>query len=278
MKVAIVQMSVKQADFAANLAKARALAERAKSGGADIAVFPEMFVCGFNYKANADFLAANPGAIMGGLSSIASDCGLWLCGTVPCPEADPARPSNRLALLDSQGKTRAAYDKIHLFSLFNENIHSSAGSRVEIAETPWGKLSFAICYDVRFPEMFAAMALAGAQCVILPAAWPHPRSEHWLTLARARAIENQMFVVAVNQCGSENFGSKQMKYCGLSRVFNPLGETLAECPADAPDAIAFAELDLPSCADARAKMPSLRDRRCDVYANYLRLDTPNPNR
>lgn len=270
MRVALIQMSVLQGDFAANIARARALAQRAKDGGADMAVFPEMFVCGFNYKANAAYLEANGNSIEGGIAGIAASCGIWLCGSVPHADAPGARPSNRMLLINDKGEVCAFYDKIHLFSLFNENSHSAAGGGIEVAETPWGRVALAVCYDVRFPDIFTAMALRGAQCVVLSAAWPHPRADHWLALAKARAIENQMFVVAANQGGSENFGSRKIEYCGLSRVFDPWGEEVAGCPADAPDAVAFADIDLSACADARAKMPSLRDRRPDVYAKIFR--------
>lgn len=112
---------------------------------------------------------------------------------------------------------------------------------------------------MRFPELFIRLARAGAKLAVICAAFPHPRSEHWRVLCRARAIENQFFVAAVNQCGEERLPGGTAKYCGLSAVFDPWGEIVAECPPDA-EALAFADIDLSEADEIRSKMPVLSDR------------------
>ena len=157
------------------------------------------------------------------------------------------------------GAEIAHYDKIHLFGMFREDRHVGAGREVVAAGTPFGKIGFAVCYDLRFPELFIRLARAGAKLAVICAAFPHPRSEHWRVLCRARAIENQFFVAAVNQCGEESLPGGTAKYCGLSAVFDPWGEIVAECPPDA-ESLAFADIDLSEADEIRAKMPVLSDR------------------
>lgn len=259
MKLAIVQMSVKQSDFEFNFEKADAFAARAKREGADMVVFPEMFVCGFSYKKNLEYVLGNPGQPQGRLSQIAERNKIWLCGSAPYLEGAQL-PTNRLWLFDQSGCARASYDKMHLFSLFRENLYCNPGREICVAETPFGKIGLSICYDLRFPKMFSDMADAGAGIIILVGAWPYPRLDHWQTLSRARAVENQVFFVCVNQCGTENFGQKAVKYFGDSEVIGPWGEVLADCQIDRPDSISFCDIDFSLIEEARAKLPSYKDK------------------
>ncbi len=265
MKIALVQMAVEQGNFDANLEKAQRLAARAKSGGAQLAVFPEMFVCGFNYRINAQYLEQKQTELVEGVRQIAQKNDIFVCGSIPYAESGNTKPFNRILFVDNLGEIRATYDKLHLFSLFKEDKYSRRGETSTVADTALGRIGFAVCYDLRFPELFSKMARQNAQLVILPAAWPKPRDEHWNTLVRARAIENQYFVAAVNQGGVENFGDKKAEYFGMSQLVDPWGEVLALCPKDSPDTIAFADVDYSRIDDARAKIPSSKDRRDDIY-------------
>jgi Predicted amidohydrolase len=136
---------------------------------------------------------------------------------------------------------------------------------MEVLDTAYGKVGCAICYDIRFPELFRHSMLNGAVMHLLPAAFPHPRLEHWQTLIRARAIENQFFMIACNQCGVElhSDGVGQTKYFGHSMIVSPFGEVVLE--ADESESLFVAEIDLDEIAKARKAMTALDDRRPDLY-------------
>lgn len=260
MKIALGQMEVIQADFDANLRRAEEFAARAKAAGADMLVLPEMFACGFFYKKNLQFCIDRPDEIRKRLSRAAGKNGLWICASAPHLEAGNTIPYNRCWLFDGCGNVSAAYDKIHLFSPFNEDKHTARGSGIKIADTKFGKIGLAVCYDLRFPKMFADMAEDDAKLAIVCAAWPHPRLDHWQTLVKARAVENQIFIAAVNQCGRENFGGKTAEYFGASQVVDPWGRVVADAGVDVRNSLAVAEIDAALVGETRAKMPSLKDR------------------
>ncbi|MCS7040082.1 MAG: carbon-nitrogen family hydrolase, partial [Caldilineales bacterium] len=118
----------------------------------------------------------------------------------------------------------------------------------------------AICYDLRFPELFRLYALAGAQLILIPSEWPHPRLAHWRTLLRARAIENQCFVAAVNRVGSDRANT----FCGHSALIDPWGETVVEAD-DASVQLLTATVDFALVDDVRRRIPALADRRPECY-------------
>ena len=135
----------------------------------------------------------------------------------------------------------------------------AAGNRNLVVETSIGKLGIAICYDLRFPELFRKLALEGAEIICLPAEWPKPRQEHWNTLLRARAIENQLFVVAANCCGVQG----KLDFFGHSQLISPLGNLLAFAGEEETELIAefdFAEMEI-----YRKQINILGDRRADIY-------------
>jgi predicted amidohydrolase len=134
-----------------------------------------------------------------------------------------------------------------------------AGDRLCLAQTPWGAAGLAICYDLRVPELFRAYALQGAVLILLVAQWPAARQDHWRTLIRARAIENQLFVAAVNRTGT----SKDEAFGGGSLVVDPWGAVVAE--AGDQETLLSAEIDLERVAQVRRQMPVLQDRRPEVY-------------
>lgn len=267
MKIAIIQMPVAQGDFQKNIEKSEALAKLAKEKGAELAVFPEMFLCGFNYKKNLEFLKLNGNTLEAEICAIAKRNKIAICGTIPYLAEQDEIPSNRMIFADSNGKVCAYYDKIHLFSVFNENLYVKEGNSIVVAETPFGKCGFAICYDIRFPELFVELAKLDAKFVIISAAFPNPRSEHWRVLSRARAIENQFFVVAVNQCGEEKFGTTPIRYFGMSAIIDPWGGIVTECQPDEEDSIAIADINLDEVDRIREKIPVQADRR---FSSFLK--------
>lgn len=263
MKVALAQISVKQRAYDENLEHAREFARRAAEGGADLVVFPEMFLSGFHYAENKKILETGRN-FAAELSSLAREEQIAICGSVCHLERHGETPSNRMLLIDSHGKLLAHYDKIHLFSVFNEHKHVRGGERIVVCDSPFGKIGLSICYDLRFPEMYVRMAQRGAQLIIASTAWPHPRMNHLKVLAQARAIETQAFLIYVNQAGVENFGSNSVTYCGSSRLISPSGEVLIECPQDVED-MQFCEINLKDADKIREKIPALKDRRPACY-------------
>jgi len=265
MKIALAQTEVIQGDFDENLKLVDDIARKAKIGGAQLVVFPEMFVCGFNYKKNLAYLKENGDRAERELAKIAKARDIAICGSLPHLSDGDERPSNRFVMFGADGVEIVHYDKIHLFSVFNENKYVKAGDEIVVADTPFGKMGFAVCYDLRFPDIFVRMAKRGAKVIIISSAFPHPRSEHWRILSRARAIENQCFVIAVNRGGTENFGETSVKYFGLSAALDPWGGIIAECPVDEADALAFADINIDEVENIRSQIPSFADRRDDIY-------------
>ena len=266
MRIAIAQMSVKQGEFETNLQKADTLAQKAKEQCADLILFPEMFVCGFNYRKNIEFVSSKQQLLLDKLSAIAKQHRIWLAGSIPFLDTTNTKPYNRFLLIDDNGNEVAHYDKIHLFSLFKEDKYSAFGENAVVVETKFGKIGFAICYDLRFAEQFSALAEHGAKIILLSAAWPYPRLKHWEILLKARAIENQIFIVATNQCGVENFTLNKVEYFGASQIIDAWGESIADCGICNPDALAIADINLSTIEDARVKIPASKDRRRIVVA------------
>lgn len=264
MRVAIAQIDVVQGDFEQNLNSVERYARDAKLGGAEVVIFPEMFLCGFNYKKNVEFLKANGTLAESQLCEIAKNNNICICGSIPHLEGGDDLPTNRFIFISQNGEIASTYDKIHLFSVFSENKYVKAGDEIVVANTPFGKIGFAVCYDIRFPDIFVRMAKRGAKVIIISSAFPHPRSEHWRILSRARAIENQCFVVAVNRAGTENFGKNSVKYFGMSAVIDPWGTVLAEAPQDT-ETLIFADINLDEVDNIRNQIPAFQDRREDVY-------------
>ena len=141
----------------------------------------------------------------------------------------------------------------------------AAGRCLTVAEPPWGLTGLSVCYDIRFPELFRTYALKGARLVLSPMAFPYPRLDHWKILVRARAIENQLFMIGVNQVGSEDFGSDdKVTYFGNSVVIDPWGRTVVEA-SETDEMLLTATLDLGQADEVRSRMRVLRDRRPDLY-------------
>lgn len=172
---------------------------------------------------------------------------------------------NRALILNSSGEEIITYEKNHLFGLMGEDNYLSAGKEQPIAETPWGKIATAICYDLRFPELFRFYALSGVKIVFLPAQWPHPRLNHWRQLIQARAIENQIFMVACNRVGKGN----KYDFFGHSMVVDPWGKILYEGPEEAD--LASVELDLTVYDEARQKLNSPGDVNYPLFFKNFQI-------
>lgn len=255
IKAAAIQFNVKQGDVDANLAYVREALPRVAAQGANLAVLPEMWSSGFAYK-NLNELALRTKGIVDELLELSARHKLVIVGSMPEPNGD--KVFNTIYVIDN-GALAGVYRKIHLFSLLGEDRAFSGGDSWLLAETTVGKVGVIICYDLRFPELSRRLAVEGAEIICVPAQWPKPRQDHWRTLLRARAIENQLFVVSCNACGLVG----KLDFFGMSMIIDPKGEVLAE--AGEIEGEIIAPLDLQVMTKWRAQIPCFNDRKLECY-------------
>jgi predicted amidohydrolase len=255
IKAAAIQFNVQQGDVDANMAYIREALARVAAAGANLAVLPEMWSSGFAYR-NLNDLALRTEGIVEELLELSRQLKLVIVGSMPEPNGD--KVFNAVHVIDN-GNLTGVYRKIHLFSLLGEDRAFSGGDSWLLANTTIGRVGVIICYDLRFPELSRRLAVEGAEVICVPAQWPRPRQEHWRTLLRARAIENQLFVVACNACGIIG----KLDFFGMSLIIDPKGELLAE--AGESDCELVAELDIQTMKEWRAQIPCFNDRKPESY-------------
>ncbi len=265
---AAIQM-VSGADLQANLDQAAALIEEAAAAGARLVVLPENFALmgvGDNGKL-AIAEESGSGPIQAFLSGQAKRHQLWIVGgTIPLkPTAGADRAYASSLVYDDQGRQAARFDKIHLFDVhipgrdesYAESASTLAGDQVVVLDTPLGRLGLAVCYDLRFPELFRHMAQQAVDIIALPSAFTAATGRaHWEVLLRARAIENLCYVVAPNQGGTHADGRETW---GDSLIVDPWGEVLGRL-AQGPGVV-MAEIDLERQRETRIRFPALQHRR-----------------
>ncbi|HKD11823.1 MAG TPA: carbon-nitrogen family hydrolase [Thermoanaerobaculia bacterium] len=254
LRIALVQMDLAWEDPPENHRRARRLLEEARDRGARLALLPEMFSTGFSMETEA---IAQPrgGPSEKFLEEASSALKIWTIASLP--EASGPRPYN-MCIVSSPSGIAARYAKIHPFSYAGEHEHYAAGDRVVTVEIEGVRVTPLVCYDLRFPEPFR-VAAAETDLFAVVANWPEPRREHWRTLLRARAIENQAYVAGVNRVG-DGGGAH---YAGDSALVAPLGETLAE--GDDRERVLVADVEPEKAAKLRARFPALQDRRPEAY-------------
>lgn len=262
--VAVCQMD-SQKDKQENLRIAGEMIAENAAKGAKIIAFPEtMNYMGSGLPHQAESI---PGPTTEFLCAAAVKHHVWLVsGSFP-EQNKTEKPYNTLVLIDPWGNIRCRYRKLHMFDIkventpsYRESDDSMAGNEIVLADTELGRLGFAICYDLRFGEMFRLMALQGAQVIFMPASFTmNTGKDHWETLLRARAIENAVYLVAPNQMGQKT----NMLAYGKSMVVDPWGDVIARA-GDQVGSI-LAEIDLEYQERVRRQIPSLENRRRDVY-------------
>jgi predicted amidohydrolase len=226
----------------------------------DLVVLPEMWPIGyFAFDAYRQAAASLDEPLRDLAGSVARTTGAYVAAGTFVEAASDGGLRNTCLLADPTGHTVLPYRKVHLFS------HNSrepelieAGREIEAVTSALGTIGFAVCYDLRFPELFRLLAAQGAEIIVVPSAWPAARLEHWRLLARARALENQAYLVGCNAAG-EDHGTA---LAGHSLVADPWGELVAEA-GDEPTVLR-ATLDMGLLARTRAEFPALRDRRIDL--------------
>ena len=268
MRVAAVQLN-STADTAANMAAADRLTRAAAADGARLIVLPEKWsVLGTDgdLRAGAESL---DGPAISWARAISRELSIDLvAGSIVELREGRERLANTSVHVDPRGEVRAVYRKLHMFDVevagrsYRESAVTEPGEEIVLSATAEGvQLGLAICYDLRFPELFGALALRGARVVVLPSAFTLPTTrDHWEILVRARAIENEVFVIAANQVGPHPGGHHSG---GRSLIVDPWGVVLA-CAEDGAGFLA-ADLDLERQVEIRAQLPVLAHRRPRVY-------------
>ncbi|HEV7432152.1 MAG TPA: carbon-nitrogen hydrolase family protein [Steroidobacteraceae bacterium] len=264
--VAALQMTSGN-DCDANLASAEKLLEAAAARGALVAVLPENFslmpLRDADRRAHAE--ADGTGPVQDFLARTAARLGLWIiAGSVPLSQAPGERNAQACLVYDAKGSRAARYDKIHLFDVelpersesYRESAHMAPGDQVVALDTPAGRLGLSICYDLRFPELYRRLESAGAQWLIVPAAFTATTgAAHWQPLLQARAIENLCYVVASAQWGTHPNGRQTW---GHSLIVDYWGRILAQL--EEGEGVISAPIDLEAQAAARRKFPALSHR------------------
>ena len=273
--IAAVQMTSGE-DVDANLERARELVREAATAGALIVGLPENFAyLGSSQDHRLAIAEELPpvgtdkhleiGPILGAMRALALKAGVWLLlGGFPEKAGSADRIRNTSVLLNPEGTISAIYRKMHLFDVhvpggkrFRESETVEPGSDVVVAPTPWGGLGMSICYDVRFPELYRAHAAKGARIIAVPSAFTaETGKDHWHVLLRARAIENQVYVMAPAQIGAH--GPTRRSY-GHALVVDPWGVIVAECGDH--EGFALARLDFAHQDRLRTALPVLTHRR-----------------
>ena len=259
MKIAAAQIACTLGDISANVHKMREFAERAKNAGAELVVFPEMADTGYAMRVIRE--AANPwseGAVPE-LQKIARTLSLAIISGLSEKEGDAIY--NSQVVIDSSGAIVAKYRKTHLFAPIEEDKCCTPGDALVSLDFASLKLGLTICYDLRFPEIYRSLALAqGANLFVISSAWPFPRIEHQRVLVRARAIENQSYLVLANRVGKDD----GVSFCGSSVVIDPYGVVVAAASADREELV-VAEVSSEVLEAVRARMPVFTHRRPALY-------------
>jgi nitrilase len=255
-----------------NLDAAFHLIKRAKEQDAACAVLPENFAwMGCEKDAHQFSEIPGSGPVQTFLSQTAKNLGLWIIGgshRIRDPQDSRQRVSNTSLVFNPQGEQVARYDKIHLFDAdvndgkpYRESDTIRPGKSLSIVDTGFVRIGQTICYDLRFPALYQALRRDGAELIVVPAAFTVPTGQaHWRTLLRARAIENQIYIVAPAQCGTH---AEDRQTWGHSLCIDPWGEVIAELESE--PGIILCPFDLQKLTDIRQKMPVFSHRRPSLY-------------
>lgn len=263
LRVACLQLNSGN-DLNANLSTVSAMAREAAGGGAKFILMPEyaLMMDGSGRVMRERALDANGAPALGELRALAKDLQVWMLAgslTVRLGEGED-RIANRSYLISDEGSVVATYDKIHMFDVtlpdgkaIRESSAYRPGNTAVVAETPWGRLGMTVCYDLRFPHLYRVLAKAGARFIAIPASFQRQTGvAHWHVLLRARAIENECFILAPAMCG-DHPGNRQTY--GHTLVVDPWGEIVAE-GGEAPQ-IVYADIDPARVDKVRGMMPTL---------------------
>ncbi len=261
MKIAVGQISCSLGDVAANVRKVREFASRAKQNGAEIILFPEMIDTGYSMSVIQKHATTWSEGAVPEFQEIAREFSIAIIAGVS--ERDGDSIYNSQVIVDLTGKIAAKYRKTHLFSPAPIEEHKcfTAGDALTTRKIDMLNLGLGICYDLRFPEFYRALAVEhGANVLLNSSAWPFPRVEHLRTLATGRAIENQSYFVLANRVGTDD----GVTFCGSSTIIDPYGVVIAAASTDREEII-YGEISKEVVDLVRSRMPLFEHRRRDLY-------------
>lgn len=273
IKVLGVQIGPDINDKQGNIDKVEKLLQEYACFKADLVVLPEVFNTGVTSPARArEESEMVPGPTYNILSSWAKDLSCYMIGGSFTEKCKDGKIRNNSVFLNPEGKEIANYYKLHMFNYYGsrEGEFCSPGDQSVLVKTPLGNIGMSICFDLRFSELYRHLASSGAEILAVPAAWPYPRLNHWVTLNKARAIENLCFVIAVNQTGV--VPPKRVNV-GNSMIIDPWGCIVAGCGEE--ETVMMATIDLDMVTKLREEFPLLKDRRLEVYSNMKIVDVTN---
>ena len=266
LSLAVCQLRT-ETDYEQTMGKAEAMLRDAAAAGADVAVLPEMFSCPYNRKYFHLFAERGHADTCRRMGEWAKKYRLLLVGG-SVPETDGDRIYNTCFVYDADGQLIARHRKVHLFDVdlpgmsFHESHTFTPGNEITVFDTPFCRMGVAICFDVRFPEMFRAMARRGAQLICLPAQFNMTTGPaHWESTMRTRAVDNELFFVAASAARYEGFS---YECWGHSMILDPYGTALAS--ADEKEQLLLAELNLCRIDEVRAQLPTFLHLREELYS------------
>ncbi|WP_026960811.1 carbon-nitrogen family hydrolase [Alicyclobacillus herbarius] len=258
MRIALCQMQVWQGERERNWQTAEEMLAKAREGGADVAVLPEMWTSGYDFGRLEEHAETLTGPTRARMAEAARRLGLWVVAG-SWPVRGPEGVANTSCTFAPNGQLVHVYRKVHLIGLMAEDRYLVPGQAANTFTLAGNEAAVMICYDLRFPELARRFALSGAKVIFIPAEWPVQRAAHWRALCTARAIEDQAYVVAVNMSGWND----QDRFAGGSLVVDPWGEMVVEGGEE--PGILYADIDLTKVEEVRSAMSVLRDARPDVY-------------
>ena len=269
MKVALAQIRGLVEDVEANCCKIASYAEQAAQQGCHIVIFPEMSDTGYVPSAIQETASSWTDRPFTMVRDTAARLGIFMvCGMSERVDRDIY---NSIAIFSSEGKLLGQYRKTHLFSAVpvHEDKYFTPGvslATILIGDMTWG---FSICYDLRFPELYHSLALRGAEVLVNCSAWPVSRVEHWEILARARAIENQAYMIGVNRVGTDG----ELTFCGRSCIVEPLGDIVSLGSVDKEELV-VGEISKDKIVSFRHDIPVFQSRREYVYSDMNDTQLP----
>lgn len=259
MKVALIQMDIALGDVEANRRKALAMIQEGLRQKAKLFVLPELWTTGYILDQLTKLGEPDNGPTIQMLQKVAQENQVEII-TGSIAELRDGQIYNTVYAIDGTGKIVGKYSKIHLVPMMDEEKFLAPGDHRSLFDLSFGKAGTIICYDLRFTELSRALALDGCQTLFIPAEWPDIRGKHWRTLNMARAIENQMFVIAVNRVGKDPNNT----FFGHSLLIDPWGDVLAE-GSETEEEVIVADVDFSIVDNIRRQIPVFADRRPQYY-------------
>ena len=261
ISISLAQIDVKLGQEQANLMAVTDLIKEASRRGSQLILLPELWPTGYDLEHASSYTTPVDQGLFADIAELARQYRIDIIGS-QLSLISSSQHGNTAVYYNRDGENLGVYHKIHLFGLMEEDQYLTGGDAISIVDTDWGKVGLTICYDLRFPELFRAYAFSGVKAVVIVAEWPKPRLSHWRTLLRARAIENQIFIIACNRVGTTG----STNFFGHSCIIAPDGEAIIE--AGEQSGLYTAEIDLEQIDAIRTHMPVFSDRRPDAYSHF----------